>query len=311
MIVKKYSKYYFNEWNVFVKNSKNATFLIDRNYMEYHSHKFVDYSLMIFNDKLRLVALLPLSLHEKEVISHGGLTYGGFVVDHTMSTENMLAIFEEVIKFLEKNKIKKITYKAIPHIYHIRPAEEDLYALFRNEFLLTRRDVSSTINMRTTRIKGKKINGYKKAKKLGLVLEKTDNSRHILNIAKKNILKKYNVNVVHTPNEMDLLHSKFNNNIHMYNLIYKNEVIGGAILYLDKKVIHAQYIATTENAKRMRGLDFIIVSIINLYKDKYEWFDFGISTENYGKYLNTNLINSKEEFNMSAICYDTYELIIK
>lgn len=44
-------------WNQFVLNSKNGTFLFDRNYMDYHSDRFEDYSLMIYR-KGKLYSLL-------------------------------------------------------------------------------------------------------------------------------------------------------------------------------------------------------------------------------------------------------------
>ena len=36
------------EWNAFVAQSKNGTFLFDRGYMDYHSDRFTDHSLMFF-----------------------------------------------------------------------------------------------------------------------------------------------------------------------------------------------------------------------------------------------------------------------
>lgn len=298
-------------WNTFLTNSKNGTFLFNRNYMEYHSDRFIDYSLMIYDERNILIALFPASIHENELRSHGGLTYGGFIVDHTIRTEKMLVIFECFIEYLKNKKIKKLVYKTIPHIYHIMPSEEDLYALFRFGFKLFRRDVSSSINMRTTQIRGQKRNGAKKAECLGMELVETNNSENILSIVNINLESKYNVNAVHSFEEMNLLKNRFKKNITMYELLYNQEVVGGAILYIDNNVVHAQYVTTTYEAKKNRGLDFIVVSIIDIYKDKYEWFDFGISTENQGMNLNCSLIKSKEEFNLSAVCYDFYELEIK
>ena len=40
--VEQYSSERSAEWNEFVKNSKNGTFLFDRNYMDYHSERFTD-----------------------------------------------------------------------------------------------------------------------------------------------------------------------------------------------------------------------------------------------------------------------------
>ena len=37
-----------DEWNAFVAESKNGTFLFNRGYMDYHADRFVDHSLMFY-----------------------------------------------------------------------------------------------------------------------------------------------------------------------------------------------------------------------------------------------------------------------
>ena len=49
--------------------------------MEYHSDRFQDFSLIIYNDKGNIMALLPASIDGDTVMSHGGLT---FVSTHLM-----------------------------------------------------------------------------------------------------------------------------------------------------------------------------------------------------------------------------------
>lgn len=66
-----------DEWNRFVAASKNGTFLFDRRFMDYHSDRFSDYSLMVYL-KGRLYALLPANADGQTLVSHGGLTYGGW-----------------------------------------------------------------------------------------------------------------------------------------------------------------------------------------------------------------------------------------
>ena len=46
-------------WNRFVADSKNGTFLFDRNYMDYHSDRFADFSLLVADAADRLIGLLP------------------------------------------------------------------------------------------------------------------------------------------------------------------------------------------------------------------------------------------------------------
>ena len=147
MTIVKYTIEQKNNWNDFVKNSKNSHFFFQRDYMEYHSDRFEDFSLMVFDESDKLIAILPANIKEDILYSHQGLTFGGFLVDDKMKTETMLEIFELLKHFLKEQNIKEIVYKCIPYIYHLKPSEEDRYALFRNDATLIRRDVTSTIDL--------------------------------------------------------------------------------------------------------------------------------------------------------------------
>ena len=86
------------EWDAFVAKAKNATFLLKRGYMGYHSDRFTDCSLMVSEVKDNgrnpmLVALLPATIHGDELRSHGGLTYGGLVMDSEMTAEICIEVF--------------------------------------------------------------------------------------------------------------------------------------------------------------------------------------------------------------------------
>ena len=50
MLIKKYTKEDFKVWNEFISKSRNGIFMFDRNYMDYHSDRFEDHSLMFFVD---------------------------------------------------------------------------------------------------------------------------------------------------------------------------------------------------------------------------------------------------------------------
>ena len=69
-----------DEWNLFVAQSKNGTFLLDRRYMDYHQDRFEDYSLMFYLDG-KLYALLPANSEDTVLWSHRCLTYGGLITD--------------------------------------------------------------------------------------------------------------------------------------------------------------------------------------------------------------------------------------
>src|SRR5436309_7341874 len=136
------------EWDRFVAAAKNGHFLFYRDYMDYHADRFPDASLMFYEGGDRLIALLPATLREASLSSHGGLTFGGVVSGSSMKTELMLEVFAAMHAALRERGVRDILYKPVPHIYHQAPAEEDLYALFRFGARLVRRDVSATIDRR-------------------------------------------------------------------------------------------------------------------------------------------------------------------
>ena len=76
--VKTYKSSDKNTWNNFVLESNQDTFLFQRDFMDYHSDRFIDYSLMVYkNDKV--IALLPANRVDDTLYSHQGLTYGGLI----------------------------------------------------------------------------------------------------------------------------------------------------------------------------------------------------------------------------------------
>ena len=56
--IKRYDPSQERTWNDFVARSKNGTFLFDRRFMDYHSDRFDDSSLVVLR-KGRIYALLP------------------------------------------------------------------------------------------------------------------------------------------------------------------------------------------------------------------------------------------------------------
>lgn len=71
--------------------------------------------------------------------------------------------------------------------------------------------------------------------------------------------------------------------------------------------VHAQYLAANEYARENGGLDLVISELIVLFKGK-KYFDFGISTENMGRFLNQGLIAQKEGFGGRTVAYQTWEI---
>jgi hypothetical protein len=58
----------------------------------------------------------------------------------------------------------------------------------------------------------------------------------------------------------------------------------------------------------MRAADLLWNFLITHYSTEKKYFDFGISTEKGGAYLNSGLAAYKESFGARAVMYDTYEV---
>jgi len=297
------------KWDNFVQNSKNATFLFYRDFIEYHGNRFNDYSLM-FYDGEELVSLLPGHIKDRIYYSHQGLTYGGLIMDSRTTSALVLEIFEYLTVTFRHQGIKKIEYKAVPHIYHKLPAEEDLYALFRYNASLTTRNISSTILLsEKINYSDSRKNGLKKAKKNNLKIEHSNNLMDFWKILSDNLRERYNKEPVHTLNEITYLKDKFPDNIHLFNTLdSENHILGGCLVFETDNVVHAQYTAASEEGKNQGAIDAVVDYIVNTaYPDK-KYFDYGISTENGGWYLNENLIYQKEGFGARGTVYDIYTI---
>lgn len=303
----RYSPERHDEWNRFVRTSKNGTFLFDREYMDYHADRFMDHSLM-FYFKGRLYALLPANKRSDTLYSHQGLTYGGLVLGMEATTAHVLELFQTLREYLLQNDIRHVVYKAIPWIYHLVPAEEPLYAIHRlGNYRLKERDVSSTIVMNRLLPwkKGRKY-ALSVSRRNGVVVSQNHDYDGFWEILKNNLWNKHGTTPVHSLSEILLLHGRFPQNILLFEARKDGVLLGGCVIYLTSQVVHTQYIAASPEGKRLGAIDVIIEELIHRYSD-YPYFDFGKSTEAHSDALNENLIFQKEGFGARALCYDTYE----
>ncbi len=306
--IEKYSAEKKNLWNEFLKNSKNGIFMLNRDFLEYHSDKFVDNSLMFYSEGT-LIALLPLSKHDDEAISHGGLTFGGFIFNETMKQAQMNDCFNALIKYMRENNFKKLIYKKIPHIYTKFPSEEDLYSLWINNAKLLKKEPSTTIFLETpfSLTKGRKSQ-ISKAKRENIKVEESNNFEEFIALENSVLKTNHNTVAVHTADELKLLKNRFPDCVKLFIAKKDNEILAGSLLFEYPNLVHTQYLANSDIGRKLGALDLVIATLIEKYKDLKTYFDFGISTENNGLYLNEGLIFQKESFGGRTVVYETYEL---
>lgn len=299
------------EWDVFVSNAKNATFLFRRNYMDYHSDRFEDFSLIARNEKGNIVAILPANRRDAVLESHGGLTYGGWVGGYKgFDILALMSIQNEAECFLRNHGINEILYKAIPYIYTEIPAEEDRYMLFRRRASLVGSQISSAINLATP---GGLDKSQRRKCKIavgeGITVEESIDFATYWGILSDLLQERYSTAPVHTLAEIELLHSRFPDNIKLFLARRAGQTLGGVVMYLSSGVAHVQYIAATQQGKDANALVVLFDYLIELYRrEGYRWFDFGISTERQGSYLNEGLIRQKISLGGRGVVYEIFKI---
>lgn len=296
------------EWDCFIANSRNGTFLFFRNYMDYHSDRFIDNSLL-FRYKGKLIAVLPANRERDVLWSHQGLTYGGLVLSSKCTADRVLNIFSLLFSWLSERGFSKLVYKCVPDIYHRYPSQEDLYALFRNNARLVARNLSTTVSI-PCRIPFSQLRrrGIKRALSCGIVVQESSDLESFWQVLSENLSDRYNRLPVHTVEEMSLLKGRFPNNIRLFTACKGERVVAGCVIFEMDEWVHSQYISASPEGKEFGALDLLFHYLItDRYSDR-KVFDFGQSTENKGSFLNSGLIAQKEGFGGRGIVYDTYEL---
>jgi hypothetical protein len=279
--------------------------------MDYHADRFADLSLVITRPDGELLGILPAHRTGDVVVSHGGLTYGGFVTDGRMRTALMLDMFLRVQEFLAERGVRRVVYKTVPHIYHLVPAEEDLYALARIGARLVRRDLLSVVRPRGgIRFQDRRLRGVRKAEADDVRVDRCEDYEAFWQILQQNLLAAHGIRPVHTLAEIQRLHALFPDHIKLYAAHRSSEMIGGTLIYETPTVAHAQYIAASDAGRSCRALDLLFYYLLtDVYREK-PYFDFGISAENGGRDLNVGLIEFKEGFGARGVTHDFYEFEI-
>lgn len=311
VIIKRYRDINKTEWNDFVNNSKMPMFMFDRNFMDYHRDRFIDHSLMFYNNN-QLIALFPSNELDGVLISHGGLTYGGLITGEKMKQEIMIQCLNCLIEYAKEHCIKKILYKTIPLIYWKQAAEEDQYALMVHNAKLITVEASTVINLydpyEISKLRKRKV---KQAEKLRVgvrecFLEQEYN--RFISLQNEVLTVHHGIKAVHTGDELFKLHQSFPNNIRLFIAEYEGRMVAGTVIFEYENVIHTQYLASNDEGRNIGALDYIIFNIIESFKGRKHWLDFGISTEDGGTILNKGLIFQKEGFGGRTIVYKKWML---
>ncbi|MFV5688370.1 FemAB family protein [Flavobacterium sp. ZT3R25] len=308
--VKQYQESDYENWNAFIGQAKNATFLFHRDFMEYHKDRFQDFSLMIFENE-KLVAVLPANKVGAIVYSHQGLTYGGLVYSPKINGEKVENILDSLLSFFKGNGIQSFYFKPIPLFYSSKGnAEMDFFMLKKGAFL-DKKEMNLAIYLAMPlTISKSKLKHFRKIEELDLELVEEYQFEPFWELVlAPRLLEKYDAKPVHTLQEITELKENFPNNIKQFSVYYEGVIIAGITLFETETVVKSQYGATTKKGEELRALDFLFINLIRKYKREGKlFFDMGIVNDDNEKGYHTGLLKQKEELGCSVYSQDFYKM---
>lgn len=313
MKVQFYTGQFEKEWNEFIQKAKNATFLFHRAFMDYHKDRFTDRSLLVFNDRQELVSILPACLSSGEgcdIVSHQGLTYGGFVFRHGVKLGEVIAVVYHSLRFLNELGYANLVVKDFPSFYSAHPTDELEYAYFLLDARLYRRDIALVVDQENRIAYSGNIRRESvKAEKAGAVVaEEASPASFWQEILVPNLQERFGVRPVHSVEEICLLKERFPFNIRQYNVYLGDELVAGTTLFLMPGVVHCQYISASEKGRKSGSLNYLFRCLLDNEFTGTRFFDFGIVNENDGKRINKGMLFWKESFGGRARKHDFYQV---
>ena len=310
----RYQAQYQMLWNQFVAQAENATFLFDRNFMDYHADRFTDHSLILFADN-ELLAILPANEKDDTIYSHQGLTYGGLAFRKTanFTREIFQVCLSSILKYYREQEFKTLIYKEIPFFYQTSNVGK---ISFSNESAsLFQKDTGAVIDLQSNfHFSYLRKRSIKKAKGNKLsIIESIENQIVELKtfwekLLVPNLRNKYSLQPTHTIEEITLLASRFPQNIKFYAVYGQNEMLAGTVVFEDRQVAHCQYIASNDLGKEIKATDLLFNFLIKEVYQNFRYFSFGISNWHGTDKINEGLLAWKQSWGAKICTHFHYKI---
>lgn len=305
-----YSEEYKNIWDDFISKSKNGTFHLKRDFIEYHKNRFTDASLLCFNNG-NLLAVIPANKTGEIIYSHQGLTYGGVVVEKDIYLTSYISLFCQLLKNLKETGFEKFIIKQIPWTYTSVINDDFIYCMQLANARILKFDVLPHINIANRlEYQERRKRSIKKALKNNFTIQENEKLFNYWELLKI-MLSTYNATPVHSLEEITYLKEKFPDNIRLFEVYEGNNLLAGILIFETAQVARAQYIASSAKGKETGALDLLFDYLI---KDKFankSYFDFGTTTLEGGSKLNYGLSDQKEGFGARTIVQLSFEINLK
>ena len=307
-----YSPDHESAWERCCAGSVNGTLLHTRRFLSYHGDRFKDASVLIL-DAGRVRGVFPAAQSLADpglVVSHPGSTFGGVVHPGWLDGARMLRALTTLTAHYQNLGYQRLLYKAVPHIFTSKPAQDDVYALFRLGAQRVRCDLSCAIDLAARPpASGRRQRELKKTQKQVTLSSDPGLLDELWAVITNNLARKHSAIPVHDLPELVLLMSRFPEQIFIRCALMAGRVEAGIILFNGPTAWHLQYVGASERAYEVSALDAVFdAAIAESQQAGARYFDFGISNEQDGQVLNDGLYRFKSGFGGGGVAHEFYEI---
>ena len=305
-------------WDEFVPLGNNGTLFHLRHFLNYHPNdRFQDHSL-IFEKKDKLFSVFPATEitlnHEKHLISHAGSSIGSFVTPDHLSIADAMDLAKQLVHYAKTHQFNRIKITLPPTLYYRRLSNYTDFALFKQGFTYSKRDVTSilflenSIDKNLLKFRDSHRRAVNNAVSKGVIIKKCDQFESFYNILEKNLKIRHNVKPTHSLDELLDIQKRFPDRINLFGAFVNDVMVAGVVNFIvNPKVVLAFYISHDEAYQEYRAVNLLFYTIFEwAIQDGFKIYDFGTFTVN--EEPNMGLGRFKENFGASGIFRDTIEL---
>ncbi len=313
-VIQRYLPDQAEAWDAMVARSVNGTMLHTRGFLSYHGDRFTDQSLIVTNARGWPIGVLPAAVDPADpsvVTSHPGLTYGGLVHDGSLHGSSVLQVLADIAGAYRELGFSRLRYKAVPYIYQVLPAEDDVHGMFRLGAARYRVDLAAAIDLsHRGRVRYSRRQRFKRAEAAGVRTDDNwDDITAYWQVLEDSLGQRHGAAPTHTLAEIQYLHDRFPKEIILITAKVGETLVGGNLFTLEGPVLQVRYTATTDQGRAVSASDPVVEQGIKLAAEHgCRYLSFGTSTLQDGHLLNDPQYDFKVSFGAGGVTHEYYEL---
>ncbi len=313
-------------WDAMVAKSINGTLMQTRKLLSYHPpERFGDHSLLFFDSTSQLCAVFPAAEVSEpsglKLKSHPGSTYGGLVVDHSLSNARAEQLVSCLVNYSIANGFQGIWLRTPEKIFHQQWCEELDAAMFRADFQILGRELSCAAKL--SEIGNSEVpanfssaaqRATRKAIKSCVIAASSDDFCSFWRILESNLHDQHGMRPTHTLDEILRLKSTFPDQIQLVAATLDGEMTAGTVLFhMNSVASHTFYMAQDYRYQANRSLNLVLaVALRESALRGAQWLNYGISSipGTGGKEMNDGLYQFKRTCGGQGVLRDVFVRIL-